>query len=124
MSKKTRKYSIRDDGYPGFKKIMRGKAWVGRVMRAPQGFVGMIGTLMAYGPTEEEAFNEVTAKHLGYNCMAEINQVTRGELVKKWEPKSKTVVPFIQEPPQITLQASDIIAGLPMRKREPREGVT
>lgn len=60
-------YRLVDHGYP-FKKIMHGKQWVGRVGRhLSGGYLGTIGSLTVSGTTERDAFEQVVAKHLGYD---------------------------------------------------------
>lgn len=61
------KFTLRDDGY-SFKKIMQGKAWIGRVLRhsVEPRYLGIIGKLTVTAPTEREAFEEVVARHCGH----------------------------------------------------------
>lgn len=64
-------YRLKDDGFAGFKKILRGREWVGRVVRhAEGGYVGVIGTDSARGATEREAFEEAAARAMGYKSAA------------------------------------------------------
>lgn len=59
--------TLRDDGYPNFKKIMKKGKWIGRVARMPDGtFFGKIGHDEVRCATEREAFDEVGARHFGY----------------------------------------------------------
>lgn len=61
------RYTLKDDGYPTFKKIMVGKKWVGRVGRhAEGGFVGTIGNETVRAETEIAAFEEISARHMGF----------------------------------------------------------
>ena len=61
------RYVLKDSGYPTFKKITSGRKWVGRVGKCEDGrFFGKIGSTFIYAATELEAFNDVVAKHLGY----------------------------------------------------------
>ena len=63
----AKRFTLKDDGYPTFKKIMRGRHWVGRVCKhANGGYLGVIGKLFVRGATEMEAFNEVCAQSLDY----------------------------------------------------------
>jgi hypothetical protein len=65
------RYTLKDDGYPTFKKIMVGKKWVGRVGRhAEGGFVGTIGNETIRASTEVAAFEEISARHMGYPSAA------------------------------------------------------
>ena len=61
-------YRLRDDGYPTFKKIMNGKKWVGRVVKhhTEPVYLGIIGQTTVRNATEEGAFAEVVARHLGH----------------------------------------------------------
>ena len=61
------RFVLRDSGYTTFKKITSGKKWVGRVGKCEDGrFFGKIGSTFIYAATEREAFDDVVAKHLGY----------------------------------------------------------
>ncbi len=63
-------YRLVDHGYP-FKKIMRGREWVGRVCRhAEGGFLGIIGKDSLRAPSEVEAFEEIVARAMGFSCAA------------------------------------------------------
>ena len=60
-------YKLRDDGVIGFKKIMRGKEWIGRVTRHLDGsYLGVIGNAMIKAATEQEAFENIIARQLGF----------------------------------------------------------
>jgi len=61
-------FKLVDDGYPTFKKIMRGRDWVGRVCRHADGrYMGMIGkSMIVYADTEVGAFEQAVAQYLGY----------------------------------------------------------
>lgn len=63
-------YSLRDEGFPTYKKIVTGRKWVGRVCKVPGGYLGIIGKAEFTAPTEGEAFEEVVARHLGYSSAA------------------------------------------------------
>lgn len=66
-------YYLRDDGYPTFKKIIAGKKWVGRVCRHADGdYVGTIGNDSVRAPTEVSAFEEVSARAMGYSSADEL----------------------------------------------------
>lgn len=67
MSAASKRFRLIDDGYPTFKKIVTGKKWVGRVCKRVDGdYLGIIGKTVFAAPTEDEAFEEVVARHLGY----------------------------------------------------------
>ena len=67
-------YRLVDHGYP-FKKIMRGKAWVGRVAKAPDGrWYGTIGKNTIAADTEIDAFKRVAARALGYSSLEELQE--------------------------------------------------
>jgi hypothetical protein len=73
-------YSLRDDGYPTFKKIMSGGKWIGRVIPGNGCYHGIIGNTMFRGATEDDAFRGVVARHCGhgnYNEMALKNAKVR-----------------------------------------------
>lgn len=60
-------YRLVDHGYP-YKKIMRGREWVGRVCQhAEGGFLGIIGKDSIRATTEREAFEEISARAMGYS---------------------------------------------------------
>lgn len=64
-------YRLIDDGYPTFKKIVSGRKWIGRVAKVKDGYLGLInqkgGSKVEFkAATEDEAFREVVARHLGY----------------------------------------------------------
>jgi hypothetical protein len=72
------RFTLRNDGYAGFKKIMQGKKWVGRVVtHAEGGYLGIIGKNTARGATEVEAFREVAAKAFGCSSAAEVEARNR-----------------------------------------------
>lgn len=50
---------------------MRGREWIGRVCRhAEGGFLGIIGKESIRAPSELEAFEEISARAMGYSCAA------------------------------------------------------
>lgn len=58
MEPKVTRYTLRNDGYSMFKKIMSGAKWIGRVCRKADGtYLGIIGKTEAMASTEREAFN-------------------------------------------------------------------
>lgn len=71
-------YRLKDEGYSAFKKIMRGRDWVGRVCKhAEGGYYARIdlrakggGMFEALGPTEVGAFEEAAARAMGYPSAA------------------------------------------------------
>jgi hypothetical protein len=71
-------YRLVDDGYPVFKKIVRGGKWVGRVVRCADGrFYARINNARGpatefYAATEIEAFEQVAAVQLGYANAGEV----------------------------------------------------
>lgn len=75
--------TLKDDGYPHFKKIMKKGKWIGRVARMPDGtYFGKIGHDEVRMPTEREAFDEVGARHFGYENAAALrakNSVVRAQ---------------------------------------------
>jgi hypothetical protein len=70
-------YRLVDDGYPTFKKIMRGRKWIGRVCKTKEGFLGIIGKTEFKGKTEQETFSEVVAKHCGYDSATDMASMNR-----------------------------------------------
>jgi hypothetical protein len=71
-------YRMVDHGYP-FKKIMRGKDWVGRVVKTTDGrYYARIGKLAeAYAHSELVAFHEAASKALGYRGAADLREHNR-----------------------------------------------
>lgn len=70
-------YRLIDDGYPTFKKIIHNRKWVGRVAKVKTGYMGIIGKTEFTAATEREAFAEVVARHLGYDCAAALDRKNR-----------------------------------------------
>lgn len=66
--------TLKDDGYPSFKKIMQGKRWIGRVIRTADGrYYGRIGKTEAYALSENQAFHEVAARWFGHDSAADLD---------------------------------------------------
>lgn len=65
-------YRLVDDGYPTFKKIVRGRKWIGRVCKTKEGYLGIIGKTEFKGKTEQETFSEVVAKYCNYDSAADM----------------------------------------------------
>lgn len=59
-------YRLKDDGYPTYKKIVKGGKWVGRVCKTTTGYLGIIGPTQYRAATEVAAFDGVIAKHNGF----------------------------------------------------------
>lgn len=78
-------YRLVDEGYPTYKKIVSGRKWIGRVCKLKGAYLGIInqkgGSKLEFlAKTEDEAFREVVARHLGYPnhaAMATNNSVVR-----------------------------------------------
>lgn len=69
------RYVLRTDGYATFKKITRGKKWVGRVYKNADGqYVGKIGHVEFVAATEHAAFEGVVSKNLGYEDVDALRQ--------------------------------------------------
>jgi hypothetical protein len=71
-------YRLVDDGYPTFKKIVRGRNCIGHVRKVESGFLGMIGDTTFKATTEAEAYREVVARYCGhanYSAMKDRNQI-------------------------------------------------
>jgi hypothetical protein len=63
------RYRLKDDGYPSYQKIMRGKDWVGRVNKNADGsFTGIIGRVEAPGTSWVDAMHQVVAKVEGLDA--------------------------------------------------------
>lgn len=72
------RYTLKDDGYPTFKKIVTGRKWIGRVCKTEKGYyLGIIGPTMVKHPTERGAFDSVVAKHCGFEEPADMDQHNR-----------------------------------------------
>jgi hypothetical protein len=57
------RYRLKDDGYPTFKWIYQGNQRRGHVTRNADGtFTGRIGTVLAHGQSEDDAFHQVWAE--------------------------------------------------------------
>lgn len=71
-------YRLVDHGYP-FKKIMRGKQWIGRVVKhaTDNCYLGIIGDVIVRAPTSNAAFALVVARHLGFKDAAEMDDRNR-----------------------------------------------
>jgi hypothetical protein len=67
-----------DHGYP-FKKIMKGRDWIGRVakMGDGSGYLGVIGKLSVKMPTERQAFEEVGAQYMGHRSADTLHRHNR-----------------------------------------------
>jgi hypothetical protein len=68
--------TLKDDGYP-FKKIMRGKTWIGRVVRMGDGsgrYLGRIGGHEFTASTELDAFEGVAARFMGFDSAGDLRQ--------------------------------------------------
>jgi hypothetical protein len=67
-----------DHGYP-FKKIMKGKDWVGRVVKMGDGtgYLGIIKPHEYKAATEQEAFEEVGARYMGHESYAALRNKNR-----------------------------------------------
>lgn len=66
--------TLKDEGIATFKKIYRGRKWVGRVGKCEPGFekgafYGKIGNHLVYGRTEREAFDLVCANFFGFKSV-------------------------------------------------------
>jgi hypothetical protein len=65
--------TLRDAGIPAYKKICRGKKWVGRVGPTADGrWFGKIGTTFIYADSERAAFDLVCAKYFGFENSQEL----------------------------------------------------
>ena len=69
----SKSYSLKDDGYPTFKKFVSGRKWIGRVCSTQLGhYLGIIGKTTFKGKTEDEAFRGVVARHCGHGSYTEM----------------------------------------------------
>lgn len=73
-------YRLVDAGYPTFKKIVRGRKWIGRVCKVQTGYLGIIGKTEYKGTTERECFDEVVARHCGFADSGDMD--TRNRVVR------------------------------------------
>jgi hypothetical protein len=71
------RYTLKDDGYPTYKKIVTGRKWIGRVCKTTTGFLGIIGPTQFKAATEKAAFDGVVAKHCGYADVADMDDANR-----------------------------------------------
>lgn len=75
--------TLKDDGYPHFKKIIHKRKWIGRVCRMPDGtYLGIIGRTEVRAASEREAFDEVGARFFGYenaDALRAKNSVVRAQ---------------------------------------------
>lgn len=68
-------YSLRPrEGTCTFRKITTGRKWVGRVLPHEGGWLGIIGKLSVKASSAAEAFDEVVARHLGYESAAALHE--------------------------------------------------
>lgn len=115
MSNNT--YRLRDDGYPTFKKILCGKKWIGRVQRQMDGtYLGVIGNGAMRAFTEIEAFEGITAKHLGYQNASQLKAHNKVVVSRRREAKARARY-VVDEMLQGNFEPLEVIVGLPKYKR-------
>lgn len=88
----SKRYRMVDCGYPTFKKICKGRKWVGKVMKLPDGFLGKIANTEFKSKSEDGAFGGVVAKHLGYGSQQELGE--RNRVVRKENEAKRQAVTF------------------------------
>lgn len=72
------RYTLKNDGYDTFKKIIVGRKWVGRVWKNAEGqYVGKIGATERTGLTERAAFDSVVAADLGFDSVEALDERNR-----------------------------------------------
>ena len=118
-------YKLRDDGVIGFKKIMRGKEWIGRVTRHLDGsYLGVIGNAMIKAATEKEAFDSIIARQLGFQNSNQMRahgvtpsqyEFRKGKKSKGHKAKHWCKLGGIQVPEQDV--KVEVVTGLPQMKR-------
>ena len=110
-------YKLKDDGGASFKKIMKGKRWVGRVCQHADGsYLGVIGNMMLKAQTEVAAFEGITARFLGYANASQMKARGRTVRIERHESKAR-VVHAVEEMMNGNFEPLDVILGLPKRKR-------
>ncbi len=71
-------YRLRDSGFDSYKIITKGRVRVGRVARHSEGgFVGVIGNDSVRSSSEVEAFEEISARAMGYGSAAALKNRNR-----------------------------------------------
>ena len=126
-------YRLRDDGVPGFKKIMRGKMWIGRICRHADGaYLGVIGNAQIRAATEEDAFEGIVARELGFQNAGQLKAHSRaapgitrteyefkrnggkrkGKMARKHAQRQGTL---FQD--NTNFEPLEVISGLPTRKK-------
>lgn len=102
-----------------FKKIMRGKIEIGRVCRHADGnYLGVIGNGMIKKATEQEAYEGIIAKQLGYQNASQMKSYQRITRADQRESKNRAKHNKQQRDPlPENFEPVDLLVGLPTRKR-------
>jgi hypothetical protein len=87
------RYRLKDDGYPTFQWIVRGRDRVGRVVRNEDGsFTGVIGRVEAHGRSWEDAKNQVVAVLEGIDISELTNELVQ---VKPVQERTQAILTWL-----------------------------